>query len=123
MMEAQITEFPFVAELPKREKSKIIKVWEQFREIAKAQEEHGALIPPTLAASALGISRQRVHELCEFGTLQVIRVSGHPLVTEHSIVDFAKSERKAGRPPKAPSNSELWKACRESAKEAVKSSK
>ena len=99
MFEAPATEFPFVAELPKREKSRLVKIWDQLQELSALMEEKGLLVPFPVAASLLEISHQRVQEICESGRLDRIEFRGHRYVTEKSIVEFAKCERKAGRPP------------------------
>lgn len=96
--EAEVLEMPFVAELPKREKSKLAKVWDAFDEIARITETEGVLIPQSLAAKLLDVCRQRVFELVEEGRLKAYEVNGVRFVTENSVVAYAKSERKAGRP-------------------------
>lgn len=98
MFEAAATDFPFVAELPKREKSKLVRVWDHFRELSRISETEGMLIPMSFAAIVLDVCRQRVYQLAEEGRLKVIKVNGHSFVTENSVVDYAASERKAGRP-------------------------
>jgi hypothetical protein len=98
MFEAVATDFPFVAELPKREKSKVVKVWESFQELSRVSAVEGMLIPQAFAAKVLDVSRQRVYELSGEGRLKVVLVNGHKFVTEKSVIDYAKSERKAGRP-------------------------
>jgi len=98
MFEAVATDFPFVAELPKREKSKLAKVWGHFQELSRISEVEGMLIPMAYAAIVLDVCRQRVYQLAEEGRLKVIEVNGHQFVTERSVVDFAATERKAGRP-------------------------
>jgi hypothetical protein len=98
MFEAAVSEFPFVAEMPKREKSKLVKVWEHFRELSALADKEGMLIPMSYAAVVLDVCRQRVYQLAETGQLKVIEVNGHSFVTEKSVIEFAESERKAGRP-------------------------
>lgn len=121
MHEATVNEFPFVAELPKREKSKLTKIWEQFQELSTAQEEHGILLPQVFVASMLGLSRQRVNEICKDGRLVVVQIGGRPFVTENSVIEFARTERKTGRPCNLPTtNKEIWKRSMDSAKGRVK---
>lgn len=98
-VDATVAEFPFVATLPKREKSRLQTFWEQFEVMKAAMDAHGSLVPATFAARLLGVSKQRVHQLTEAGKLQCIEVNGHSFITEDSMVALAKSERKAGRPP------------------------
>jgi len=100
MIDATFDEFPFVAEMPKREKSKVMKVWEHFRELSRISEVEGMLIPMAYAALVLDVCRQRVYQLADDGRLKVIEVNGHQFVTERSVVDYAATERKAGRPLK-----------------------
>lgn len=100
-MEA-IGEFPFVEQLPKREKSKVAKLWDVLAEASALTEEKGMLLPSRFAAKLLGISQARVDQLMDAGKLERVELDGHPFVTENSVVAFAKTERKAGRPVKAP---------------------
>lgn len=100
MFEAEATDFPFVAELPKREKSKMVKVWDNFRELARISQSEGMLLPQVMAAKVLGVSRGRVFQLVESGQLKFVDVFGERMVTENSILAHMKTERKAGRPPK-----------------------
>jgi len=121
MHEAAITEFDFVDKLPKREKSKVAKIWDQFKALSAAQEEHGILLPQVFVASMLGLSRQRVNFLCQEGRLVVVRIGDQPFVTENSTIEYAKSERKAGRPLNTPAGpKEMWKRSYGLAKGRVK---
>lgn len=111
---AAAIEFPFVEKLPKREKSRIQKAWDLVSALNKAQQEKGNLIPYGLAAKVLGVSATRITELRRLGTLDSVEIDGHVFVSEHSLIAFAKSERKAGRPPKLPQSAgEMWKRSRE----------
>ena len=96
--EADALSFPFVEALPKREKSRLQKVWERFEEIKAITEQKGQLVPAKLAAALLDVSKQRVDQLCDAGLLERVYVEDHPYVTEASIVERCKVERKAGRP-------------------------
>ena len=96
--EAQIAEFPFVAEMPKREKSKLVKVWELFEQVKREQERVGVLVHPVHCAALLGVCRQRVYQLIQDGRLERIDFGGHQMITERSMLKFCASERKAGRP-------------------------
>lgn len=114
-------DFPFLAELPKREKSKMANFWDRLAEMRAVSQEKGPLIPIRFAARLLGISHQRVTELMKLGRLECYEVDGHSFVPESSLVAFAKSERKAGRPPKVvTSYSECVKVAIDCAKELVK---
>lgn len=104
MTEISVSEFPFVAELPKRAKGKLQTLWDAYSELSKLTEEHGMLIPCSFAAELAGVSRQRIHRLCEQGDLVTVNIGPRQrFITEASFVEWAKSERKAGRPFKAPS--------------------
>jgi len=97
-------DFPFVGELPKREKGKIATLWDALMEASAATKEHGSLVPINFAAELLGISRQRVHQLLDDGKLTPVFFHRQRFVSENSLVTWAKAERdKGGRPVKAPS--------------------
>jgi len=99
IMELTINEFPFVSEMPKREKSKVAKIWDQFQELSRLQKTHGILIPQAMAAKMLSVSPQRVWQFVEEGRLEFVEMNGIRFVTENSIVEFARVQRKEGRPP------------------------
>jgi len=84
--------------MAKREKSKLAKVWDLVKQLRAATEEEGALIPVMLAAKCLDLSRTRIDDICRDGRLRRVTVDGHVFITEKSIVEFAKVERKNGRP-------------------------
>jgi len=107
MHEAAVTEFDFVQSLPKREKSKLVKVWEHFKLLRLVAKQKGMLIPQHYAAEVLGVSRQRVHVLVNEGRLESVDVGGCRYVTEDTVVAYAQAERKAGRRVAAPDNSQL----------------
>lgn len=98
MFEAAITEFPFVAEMPRRDKTRYEKVWDSFQRVKAITDKEGAIWPVMFVAKILGVSNERVHELMKNDRLKRVEVDGHPFVTEVSMLDYAKSERKAGRP-------------------------
>lgn len=106
MVKSEAFEFPFVeqlpklSELPKREQSKLQRVWDRFKALSAITEEKGMLVPVRLAAKILDVSRQRCDELITAGKLECIDVDGHRFVTESSVLAYATSERQAGRPPK-----------------------
>jgi hypothetical protein len=106
-------EFPFVAELPRREKSRWAQVWEDFKAMQAVTQEHGVLVPVGYVVKLLAVSRQRVYELCDVGRLQAFEFNGHYFVTQASIEGFCRSERKGGRPVKAPGLVECLKVGKE----------
>lgn len=112
-MEATM-EFPFVAALPKAERTEHQKLREHLADIKNIIQQRGMIMPARFAASLLGVSRQRVHELIHDHTLEVVDFDGRSYVTESSVVAFAQSERKAGRPLKTPkTDAELWRLSKE----------
>lgn len=117
MFEAEATEFPFMAEVPKREKSKLARVWDHFKAVSAVVEQKGMLVPQHLAAELLGVSRQRIWVLANEGRLEGVELGGIRYVTEDSVIAFAKLERKAGRPVALPkTNREMWSASMRAAK-------
>jgi len=124
MFEAEALEFPFTAAMPKREKSRLVKVWELLGRMKQISETEGDLVPLMMGAKLLGLSRSRVDDLVRDGRLKRYEIDGHVFLTENSIVECAKVERKHGRPFKIPAtNSELWKASMEYARESLKKEK
>lgn len=101
-------EFPFVGQLPKREKSKLRQVWDLINELSEIAKTEGVLVPATMAAKALNISRQRFHQLIQDRQIRVIVVQGNNYVSEKDLVAFAEVERKNGRPINPP---DRWKDC------------
>ncbi len=101
MSEAAIMdEFPFVADMPKKEKSRRVQVLEQFAAYKATIEKSGFPIPQVLAAKIAGVTKARIGELIKLKRLQVVELDGHVFVTENSLVEYASGERKAGRPSK-----------------------
>lgn len=124
MFEAQATEFPFVEALPKREKGKFAKMWDEFNAIRKAMAanpEMGMLVPQHLAAELLGVSKQRIWFLANEGRFECVELGGQRLLSERSIIDYAKAERKSGRPCKVPeTDRDMWDASMRAAKAMFK---
>lgn len=114
-------EFPFVEDLPKREKGRTQKAIDVLATIKALTNEKGVLIPPTLAKHILGVSLQRIGQLMDLGTLERVYIEGRPFITEESFVTYAKSERKAGRPPKVRTVAQVARASLATAKEIVSS--
>ncbi len=115
MFKAEVLEFPAFVDLPKREKSKLSTVWDIFYEMSRIVDEKGMLVPQTFAAKVLGISKQRVGQLADAGKLEAIEFNGTRFITENSLVDHAKTERKVGRPysVKAPTLRETYQMVKE----------
>jgi hypothetical protein len=108
--------FPFVDELPKREKSR----WQKFRDVWAEAKAKGPLIPASLAAKLCDVTRQRIDELMARGKLERVELQGHVMITEASLIAWLEApDDKGGRPRKLPSNAkELWKVSHEWAKES-----
>jgi len=101
MFEAQTMDFPFVAEMPKRERSKVGTLWERFNRLKAITDEKGMLLPPAFCAKLLGVSRQRVYVLLDEGRMERVDIDGQIFVTEASFIAWCKAEHKNGRPTKA----------------------
>lgn len=114
--EAQTLEFAWMRDLPKREKSKVAKAVDLVKEFTELQRQHGALVPASMVASVLNLSRERVRQFIDDGRLPAVNFRGSWYVGEDDLKEFAKQERKTGRPPKAPSFGE----CMAMAKDLVK---
>jgi len=99
-----ITEFPFVEAMPKREKSRIAKLWDEFSQMREAMQKAGGLVPPVMAAELAGVSHQRIWQLVEAGKLERVEFCGRGFITGDSFEAWAKSERKNGRPLKEPAS-------------------
>jgi len=100
VIDTAFNDFPFMESLPKREKSKLAKMWDSFKELAEIQKEHGYPVPRTAAAILLEITPQRIDQLVESGKLIAVKFHGHVYVTENSLLELARSDRKSGRPLK-----------------------
>lgn len=98
MHEAETLELPLGLVAPtKREKSKLAKLWDHFQEVRAALKDHGMMLPQHYAADLVGVSRQRVHQLVNEGRFTVVEIGGCRYITELSLLEFAKTERAAGR--------------------------
>ena len=94
------SEFPFVASLPKREKSRRMQMMEVLGILEERTKERGPVIPQTLAAELLGVSRQRVGQLMEEGRIESFLLNGTRFVFLKSFFEFCREERSPGRPRK-----------------------
>ncbi len=93
---------------------------DRLKEVYRIVEEKGPLIPVTFAADVLGVSRGRIYQLIEAGTIEAVEVGRYSYVTGDSVKAYNDTERKAGRPFKVPSKKDLWRASKATAKEMVK---
>lgn len=93
-----VAEFPFVSAVTRKRANP--EAWEALKALKAASQSGGAWVPAGLAAAMLGVSKERLYKLMEEGTLTGEKYHGHLFFSEDSLVSYAKSERKAGRPPK-----------------------
>lgn len=114
-----VTEFPFCEALPKREKSRVVRIWESLEEARQVVKLHGFLLPVKFAAGLADVSRQRIDELVSDGVIVRIDLDGHAFITEDSFVAWAKTERKQGRPLKV-TRAKLLKVAFATAKDSCK---
>jgi hypothetical protein len=99
-MEAAIQDFPFVRSLPKRKQSVIGQAWRALQDFRRLTDEHGGLFPPAAAQGFLGVSKQRISQLCQAGKLETLQAYGRIYITGNSIEVWAKEERDPGGRPK-----------------------
>lgn len=95
-------EMPFMAELPKREKKALGKLWDRYEEFKRVSADCGGIIPAAFAAEILNVSRQRVFQLIESGKLERVPLDGFEtaFVSSRSVEQWARAEHKNGRPCK-----------------------
>lgn len=106
MAQIEAIEFPFVNGLPKREKSRFMTFWDRYCQFVKLSEDKGRLVPAGIAGKILGVSKQRVYDLIKNGSVEAVQFEGHHYLTENSLIAYAKTERKAGRPVKLADDAE-----------------
>lgn len=112
MVKAEQFDMPFVKDLPKREKSCWVKVWEAFQEFKRLTDKHGSLLPQTMAAKVAGVSAQRIDQLCNEDRIERVYFNEHPFIIEESFLAWARSERKNGRPSKLYTDAQVKGASR-----------
>lgn len=89
------------------------------REFAKLTKLHGGLVPMSVVATILGVSRQRVHQLVDEGTFKHWTFYGMKWLSQEEVVSFAKLNRPKGENQYSPSTKQIWKESREMGKEFV----
>jgi hypothetical protein len=99
MNNAQSLDFPFLAGVPKREKSRIGKLLDVVAELKAVQSEVGPVVCQRTVADILGVSVQRVGQFLDDGRLQGVQIGRGRFVVISSFEQFARMERKSGRPP------------------------
>lgn len=103
LMVTDVSEFHFVGDLPKREKTKVRRLFDVLDDLDNTVKVRGALVPQVMVAEILGVQRQRVSTLIAAGRLEAIDVGGYKQVFTESIREFARKEPlKPGRPKLVP---------------------
>ena len=99
-------------------------VLEKIQKLSQVTREKGALVPQSLAAKLLNVSNQRVGQLIDLGKLEAYEVDNTRFVFEKSLVAFAQTERKVGRPVKTSyTMGEMWKMTHDDTKEVFSDKK
>ena len=106
--------------LAKKKKLRLLSFLDDWREFSRISKLQGGLVPQSVVATILGVSRQRVHQLIEEGTFSHWDFYGKKWLSQEDVVSFAKLNRKTGENQFKPSAKELWKASQEHGKEFVK---
>lgn len=90
--------------MPKREKSKLVRLWDMVFQMLDENSEQGMLLPVMTAGKLLNLSRTRIDQLCKEGRLCRVVIDNHVFIGSKSIKAFADLERKTGRPLKVEFN-------------------
>jgi hypothetical protein len=98
--EVDVLDFPFVADLPKREVKRIHSAFDELQRISELVQEMGLPVSISTSAKLLGVSSQRISELLKDGLLERMDWGGRTYVTQRSIVKRLESARQVGRPRK-----------------------
>jgi hypothetical protein len=78
---------------PKLRKGSRAWIKSEFAKFQSLAAEHRGLTQPVFAALALGVSRQRIHQLMESGHLRSFDVMGKRFISCVDIEEFSKLER------------------------------
>jgi len=115
MFEATANEFPFVSELPRREKSAVGKALDILSQYGELTRKHGTLVPSVMASSLLDISPQRLLELIYAGRFEgAVQLGRWWYIPEKALLEHAKTvSKKGGRRPKSPTFKECLTMARE----------
>jgi hypothetical protein len=71
-----------------------------LRRYIEATMEHGPLVPQTMIAATLGVSKQRVAQFIDQGRLASITIDDRRFVPAASVDVFMTEQRSNGRPRK-----------------------
>lgn len=104
-----------VPAVPKKERSK----WQELSAMAETVAAVGPLVPLPVAAVLLDLSRQRVHQLVNEGTLRSWEFCGHKYVAGHDVRDFFELDRPEGTFGDLHAK-EIWRRTRGGVKEGRK---
>lgn len=83
---------PFFNSVQKEQRTKDESLTDQVRRFMK--DTDGGAVPPWFAQCCLGISRQRVSQLVEDGTLRAFKVNGRVLISTTDIDAFDEKRKK-----------------------------
>lgn len=93
------SEFAFMDGLPKREKTHRMKLLDVLAELEARSKIKGPVVPQSLAAEIIGVSRQRVAQFIDEGRIDAFTLNGSRFVFVRSLHDFLKAgPRPPGRP-------------------------
>lgn len=70
----------------------------KFREWLRATHLHGPLMTRDVVAAALGVSRQRVHQLIASGQLSTVKVSDDRYIPLHCLKEFCAERQNSAYP-------------------------
>lgn len=119
-MDAVVEQFEMFPEMPTAPLPKKVRnLWERMNDMRELTAKHGQLIPISAAAALMDLSRQRVYQLIDEGTLRPVECWEQKWLCENDIREFLELERDKGRPAKQPSVKEIWSRSHSWAKEAV----
>jgi hypothetical protein len=92
------TELPLNDERKAPRKGSIAWTINEVRRFRQLSAKHGGLTSPHFCSVALGVSRQRVHQLMQGGRLPFVEILGRPYVACDHLEAFAAVDRLVGRP-------------------------
>jgi hypothetical protein len=67
-----------------------------FRDYMEATKKEGPLATPSMIATGLGVSKQRVHQLLAAGRLDAIEIHGRRYIPVAAFENFLSESRKTG---------------------------
>jgi hypothetical protein len=90
--------------------------WDEIKEIAELSRKHGQLLPQMFASPILGVTSERVFALVQENRFRTWQFLGKTWLCEDDLLAYGQSDRRAGRPKKERSKSEVFKAIHKAAK-------